>query len=73
LSEVVAAIVGGDEAASDASVGTRTPSSVPDADMAHFVALVLAEFNALHAGNAARFGIAPLALAAWRVRHGQAS
>jgi len=73
LSEVVAAIVRADEAASDATVRARTPPSVPDADKAHFAALVLAEFKALHAGNAVRFGIGPLALAAWRVRHGQAS
>jgi hypothetical protein len=73
LSEVVAAIVRGDEAASETTVRARTPPSVPDADKAHFVALVLAEFKALHAANAVRFGIGPLALAAWRVRHGQAS
>jgi hypothetical protein len=73
LSEVVAAIVRGDEAASDATVRARTPPSVPDADKAHFVALVLAEFKALHVGNAVRFETGPLALAAWRVRHGQAS
>jgi len=71
LSEMVAVIVRCDEATSDASVGARTPPSVPDADMAHFVALVLAEFKALHAGNAVRFGIGPLALAAWREKHGQ--
>ena len=71
LSEVVAAIVRDDEAASDPTVRARTPPSVPDADMAHFVALVLAEFKALHAGNAVRFGIGPLALAAWQEKHGQ--
>jgi len=73
LSEVVAAIVRGDEVASDATVRARTPPSVPDVDKAHFVGQVLAEFNTLHAGNAVRFGIGPLALAAWRERHGQAS
>ena len=41
-----------------------------DADKAHFVTLVLTEFKALHAGNAVRFGIGPLKLAAWRERHG---
>ena len=73
LSAVVAAIVRDDEAVSEATVRARTPPSVPGADMAHFVALVLAEFKALHAGNAVRFGIGPLALAAWRERHGQDS
>jgi hypothetical protein len=71
LSEVVAAIVRADEAASDATVRARTPPSVPEADRTHFVDLVLAEFKALHAGNAVRFGIGPLALAAWREKHGQ--
>ena len=41
-----------------------------DADKAHFVTLVLTEFKALHAGNAVRFGIGPLKLAAWWERHG---
>jgi fido (protein-threonine AMPylation protein) len=71
LSEVVTAIVHGDEAATDANVRARTPPSVPEADRTHFVDLVLAEFKALHAGNAVRFGIGPLALAAWREKHGQ--
>ena len=70
LSEVVAAIVRGDEAATDATVSARTPPSVLDADKAHFVTLVLTEFKALHAGNAVRFGIGPLKLAAWWERHG---
>jgi Fic family protein len=73
LSEVVAAIVRGDEVATEATVSARTPNSVPDADKPHFVALVLAEFEALHAGNAVRFGLGPLELAAWRERHGQST
>ncbi|MGH8830170.1 MAG: Fic family protein, partial [Polaromonas sp.] len=70
LSEVVAAIVRGDEAATDATVSARTPPTVTEADKAHFTALVLAEFKALHPGNAVRFGIGPLEFAAWRERHG---
>ena len=70
LSEVVAAIVRGDEAATDATVSARTPPTVPHTDKAHFVTLVLAEFKALHVGNAVRFGIGPLELAEWRGRHG---
>ncbi len=70
LSEVVAAIVRGDEAATDTTVSARTPPSVLDVDKAHFVTLVLAEFKALHAGNAVRFGIGALELAAWQQRHG---
>jgi len=51
-------------------LNARTPSTVPEADQAHFVTLVLAEFKALHAGNAVRFGIGPLELAAWQTSHG---
>ncbi|MEO6291625.1 MAG: Fic family protein [Burkholderiaceae bacterium] len=71
LSEVVAAIVRNDEAATDATVSARTPPNVLDADKAHFATLVLAEFKGLHEGNAVRFGVGPLELAAWRERHGQ--
>jgi Fic family protein len=71
LSEVVAAIVRSDGAATDETIRARIPSTVLDADKAHFAALVLAEFKALHAGNAVRFGIGPLELAAWRKRLGQ--
>jgi hypothetical protein len=35
------------------------------------VRLVLAEFGALHPGNAVRFGIRPLELAAWRKGKGK--
>ena len=71
LSEVVAAIVRSDEAAAHATINARIPSTVLDADTAHFVALVLAEFKALHAGNAVRFGLGALELAAWRQSHGR--
>lgn len=70
LSEVVAAIVRGDEAATEATVNARIPPNVLAADKAHFAALVQAEFKALHVGNAVRFGIGPLEFAAWRERHG---
>ena len=40
--------------------------------MAHFIQLVLDEFAALHPGNAVRFGIRSLELAAWSERHGGA-
>ncbi len=72
LSDVVAAIVQNDEAATNATVNARLPSAVATPDKAHFIQLVLQEFVALHPGNAVRFGIRPLALAAWRERHGEA-
>lgn len=40
LGEVVAAIVRGDEAATDTTVSARTPPSVLEVDRAHFVTLV---------------------------------
>ena len=69
LAEVVAAIVREDEAATAEAVKNRMPSAVDQAEHDHFVKLVLAEFKALHTGNAVRFGIRPLELAAWRDRH----
>ena len=73
LSEVVAAIVQNDEAATEVTVNTRVPSTVAAPDKDHFIQLVLEEFVALHPGNAVRFGIRPLELAAWKERHGGAS
>ena len=48
------------------------PESVPQADHAHFTALVLAEFASLHAGNAVRFGLRPLEFSAWQLRQADA-
>ncbi|MEI8029229.1 MAG: Fic family protein [Comamonadaceae bacterium] len=73
LSEVVAAIVRNDEPATEESVQLRLPATVPEADKAYFVALALAEFKGLHPGNAVRFGIRPLELEAWLVRHTEPS
>ncbi len=66
LGEVVAAIVRSGEAATEGAVHRVMPASVPEADRGAFVRLVLAEFGALHPGNAVRFGIRPLELAAWQ-------
>lgn len=71
LSEVVAAIVKNNEAATETIVNARVPARVTAPDRAHFTQLVLEEFSALHPGNAVRFGIRPLELAAWRERHGE--
>ena len=71
LTEVVAAIILNDDAATDATLRARTPANVADADKDHFIRLALAEFKTLHAGNAVRFGIRPLAFAAWWEKHGK--
>ncbi|MFZ3159121.1 MAG: Fic family protein [Rhodoferax sp.] len=70
LSDVVAAIIQNDEAATEINVIARVPAAVTMPDKAHFTTLVLQEFAALHPGNAVRFGIRPLVLAAWKERHG---
>lgn len=72
LSDVVGAIVHNNEAATEAAVAARLPQSVATPDKDHFIRLVLQEFAALHPGNAVRFGIRPLELAAWNGRYGAA-
>ena len=69
LSELVAAIVRSDEPATESNLFARLAPAVASADKAHFVALALAEFKALHPGNAVRFGIRPLELEGWLQRH----
>ena len=69
LGEVVAAIVRQDEAATETMLSARTPVAVAAQDKAHFIELALAEFKALHPGNAVRFGIGPLEFAAWKEKH----
>jgi len=69
LVEVIAAIVRQDEPATEQTIMSRMPATVAQAEHGHFVQLVLAELDALHAGNAVRFGIRPLALAAWQSQH----
>lgn len=66
LSAVLAAIVRSRESANEASVRARIPAVVAQSEHDHFVALVLAEFKTLHAGNAVRFGLRPLEFAAWQ-------
>lgn len=69
LTEVVAAIVRSDEAATDTTVRARTPTTVADADRDHFIDLAMAEFKTLHPGNAVRFGIRPLEFSEWQEKH----
>ncbi|WP_180131333.1 Fic family protein [Rhodoferax sp. BLA1] len=69
LSQVVAAIVRSGAAATAEAIRSQMPASVAKADAEAFVALVLAEFQSLHSGNAIRFGIRPLELEAWQEQH----
>lgn len=70
LAEVIAAIVRQGDAPTVEAVTGRMPASVLPADHAHFVQLALAEFGALHAGNAVRFGIRPLEFEGWERLYG---
>ena len=65
LSEVIAGIVRDGASAAKAAIRARIPASVPKPDRDHFIDLALAKFKSLHAGNAVRFGISPLEIAAW--------
>jgi hypothetical protein len=69
LTQVVASIIQGDLPANSSTISAKVPDSVTTADRKHFVQLVIDEFAALHPGNAVRFGIRPLGLAAWQERH----
>ncbi|OGR24394.1 MAG: cell filamentation protein Fic [Desulfuromonadaceae bacterium GWB2_53_15] len=42
------------------------PATVPETDRDHFVQMVLDELDNLYEGNALRFGLRPLEVAAWR-------
>lgn len=69
LAEVIAAIVRQGEAATQHAIKSKIPSTVPLTEQDHFVQLVLAEFDALHVGNAVRFGIRPLEFSTWQSHH----
>ncbi|MFM2059444.1 MAG: hypothetical protein RLY71_3829 [Pseudomonadota bacterium] len=71
LAEVVAALVRQGEAATPQAITRRMPAAVPAAEHAAFVALVVAEFTSLHAGNVVRFGLRPLEFTAWQSAQGQ--
>lgn len=66
LGDIVAAMVRSDQPATAAAIRARLPAGFPQADKDRFIALVQEEFKTLHPGNAIRFGIRPLELAAWR-------
>lgn len=68
LSAAVRAIVQQGLSLADESIAQVMPAGVKLEDQARFAALVRAEFDSLHAGNAVRFGLRPLELAAWRGR-----
>jgi hypothetical protein len=66
LSDVIGRIVRSSSRADEEAIRTVVPPTVAAVDRERFVALVLAELRALHAGNAVRFGLRPLEFAAWK-------
>lgn len=66
LADVVRAIVRGGQKAEEPAIRTAMPQTVTAEDQPGFVKLVMAEFQALHAGNAIRFGLRPLEFSAWQ-------
>lgn len=52
----------------EAELRRAIPATVAPADRDRFRAQLRAEFDALHEGNAVRFGLRPLELAAWRAQ-----
>jgi hypothetical protein len=69
LSDAVRAIIRRAQPVSEEAIRSVMPPTVLGADRDRFVALVLEEFNALHAGNAIRFGLRPLEFETWRKKY----
>ena len=68
LAEAVRAIVRGNRTANAAAIRELMPAAVARGDRSRFVALVEAEFESLHEGNAVRFGLSPAEFTAWHKR-----
>ena len=66
LAETVRTLVRGGHVVSEDVVRNHLPPSLPPEEIPAFVQLVLKEFASLHAGNAVRFGLGALELAAWQ-------
>jgi hypothetical protein len=71
LTELVCAVVRGGLSVTEKVIRSSMPKAVAAGDRHRFVALALAEFKTLHAGNAIRFGLRPLEFAAWLERKGK--
>jgi Fic/DOC family len=66
LGETMRALVKAQQAATPARVRRLIPGAVSPPERDEFVRLVLGELQALHAGNAVRFGLRPLEVQAWK-------
>lgn len=66
LNQVMATLIRGGLAPTEAHAITHLPANVPTEERSRFVALVLKEFTTIHAGNVVRFGLRPLEFEAWQ-------
>ncbi len=66
LGEVVRAVVASGNPADETQVLALVPDSVAEPDRDGFVQVAMVELDALHEGNAVRFGLSGLAVAGWR-------
>ncbi len=66
LGEVVRAVVASGKLADEAQVQVLVRDSVAELDRERFVQVAMVELEALHEGNAVRFGLSGLAVAGWR-------
>lgn len=71
LAAAIRAIILAGKSENKSTIRTATPQTVAREDRARFIELVAEEFKTLHAGNAIRFGLRPLAFAAWQERVGR--
>jgi hypothetical protein len=66
LTVAIKGIVVNQRPVNDEEVREVIPDAVPETDRGRFVQMVLDELDNLYEGNALRFGLRPLEVAAWR-------
>jgi Fic family protein len=70
LAETIRNIIQNNQTVNENTIRQHLPTSVAETDRPRFMTLVQQEFKTLHAGNAIRFGIRPLAFEGWKGRAG---
>lgn len=66
LSTAIKSMVSNHHSVVEKSVRSVVPTAIPETDRDRFVRMVLEELDNLYEGNALRFGLRPLEVAAWR-------
>jgi fido (protein-threonine AMPylation protein) len=70
LSTAIKAMVTNQRPVAEESVRAVVPAAIPETDRERFERMVLDELDNLYEGNALRFGLRPLEVAAWRAEIG---